>query len=69
MSEVSEGKNVEVYIANDEVDSGVTGKIGSSIAQLSHITRQPVFGVSGRSDTNPAEQAQKMARGLKFPIN
>ena len=31
MSEVSEVKNVDVYIADDEVDSGETGKIVSEL--------------------------------------
>ena len=46
MSEVSEVKNVDVYIADDEVDYCETGKTASSVAKLSHVTRQPVFGVS-----------------------
>ena len=36
------------------------------MSDLSLVVRKPVFGV--RSDTNPAVQPQKMARGLKFRI-
>ena len=31
MSEVSEVKNVDAYIADDEVDSGETGKTASAL--------------------------------------
>ena len=35
---------------------------------MSHITKNLVFGVSNQSDNNQAIQPQKMAIGLKFPI-
>ena len=35
---------------------------------LSWVMRKPIFEVPTRSNTNPAVQPQKMARGLKFRI-
>ena len=42
--------------------------LGIHQGEKSLVLRKPVFEVLTRSETNQAVQLQKMARGLKFPI-